>query len=502
MSKQYARSSASGGYQQPRTKIPPTGHGYSSTQGLRTLHESFFEKVKDSRDQQVAALLKLARLDSASPDYVNLKDGYGLSPLHWACWSGSVELMKTLCSAGAGLNQKHKLYGTPLCVAALAGRAEIVATLLNLRCEIQGSGLYVGTALHAACRHGHVDVVNVLLECGCNLDTVSMCLDNLANIGFPRPGQAHLFASSYLRCSSMPAAIIGNRTKVVDILLTKGANLHGSWSTYGEYVPDSDTIMDADRPLTGYEIVPNLWKAIDCNSTDVAMLLIARGSMIDLCELQGADTPLMAATKSKNYHVAKALLDAGADVDRKNNAGQTAVYQTVLYNHRDGVLEMLKLLLARGASPRLSARDLSWPIHMAAQHGRADCIVVLLDSGSDVDPPDAWGQTPLMRACQNSHINAVRLLLQRGGNVNLRDRNGCTALYLAVEGFGEEDPALLRLLLSYRADPKAQTNSGRSPLTLATYLKKNKFRDVLEPFYPREQMGLEEIYLRMARGQG
>ena len=66
---------------------------------------------------------------------------------------------------------------------------------------------------------------------------------------------------------------------------------------------------------------------------------------------------------------------------------------------------------------------------------RASFSSALLDAGAKVEVPDAAGMTPLMLAVANDRqdIDAIRLLLARGADVNAKSLAGETALDWAVE---------------------------------------------------------------------
>jgi len=52
----------------------------------------------------------------------------------------------------------------------------------------------------------------------------------------------------------------------------------------------------------------------------------------------------------------------------------------------------------------------------------------LLDKGADVDAPESEGHTPLMKAAQYGHTEAVLMMIARGAEVEKLDKHGHTAL--------------------------------------------------------------------------
>ncbi len=77
----------------------------------------------------------------------------------------------------------------------------------------------------------------------------------------------------------------------------------------------------------------------------------------------------------------------------------------------------------------------------AARNARLDLMKLLLDRGAEVVGQDSQGRTPLMWAAFGNHAAAVRLLLQRGADPKHRDRNAVTAL-AATEAVGARDAAM------------------------------------------------------------
>ena len=87
-------------------------------------------------------------------------------------------------------------------------------------------------------------------------------------------------------------------------------------------------------------------------------------------------------------------------------------------------------------------------LHRACRYGHAAVAKALLDGkfegrGAAIDLQSADGWTPLIVAGLHGHEGVVRLLLARGADVVLRDRNGRTVLWWSERGGGEAVKALL-----------------------------------------------------------
>jgi ankyrin repeat protein len=100
----------------------------------------------------------------------------------------------------------------------------------------------------------------------------------------------------------------------------------------------------------------------------------------------------------------------------------------------------------------MNASEDDTPLHEAAEQGDIHTVERLLSHGSGGINDLACGNTPLHRACWRHHAAIVRLLIQRGADVNVMDDEGLTALHRMawVAGYDEE---IIRLLLTARAEP-------------------------------------------------
>lgn len=126
------------------------------------------------------------------------------------------------------------------------------------------------------------------------------------------------------------------------------------------------------------------------------------------------------------------LIGLGADMNIRNNAGQTP----------------LSSLVSMSVAP----------------HSGIIAAKTLLSHGVDPDIPDLCGQTPLHRVARSWYTEAMELLLQGGANIEARDRNGCSPLHLACRHMYSQVP---RLLLQHKANPAARDVNEATPLHYA-----------------------------------
>ncbi len=85
------------------------------------------------------------------------------------------------------------------------------------------------------------------------------------------------------------------------------------------------------------------------------------------------------------------------------------------------------------------------PLHLAATHCHVDAVKVLLEKGAKIDAKTTGGTTPLHVAAQAGCVDMVNLLLAKGAKVNARDDQGRTPLDRAMQWKRDEVVQLLRV---------------------------------------------------------
>jgi len=236
-----------------------------------------------------------------------------------------LSLVETLLAAGADVNEANDRGWTPLHQAGYSNQCAIADALMkrgaDLDSEAHGSG---GTPLIAALFWGHREVADLL------------------GIRSAAPGNLRV------------AAGLGNQDLVEKCFRDETALTPEACAARGFYRPHSgfpDWRPSADAQEVLDEAL--VW-ACKSGRTEVLARLIRAGARLDADPYRG--TPLIWAAVRNRLETATWLIDHGAAVDRKATFGGLAHGQGVTALHmasQNGHLAMVKLLIQRGADPRI-----------------------------------------------------------------------------------------------------------------------------------------------------
>ena len=106
----------------------------------------------------------------------------------------------------------------------------------------------------------------------------------------------------------------------------------------------------------------------------------------------------------------------------------------------------------------------STELMVASQNGDVEVVKMLLNKGADVNSKTSDGITALIWATLNGHIEVVKMLIDKGANVNANEGNGMTALiYASDKGYLD----VVQSLLYKGADVNAKLSDGNTALIYA-----------------------------------
>ena len=443
------------------------------------------------------------------PD-VNQRTADGTTALHWAVYHNDVDLVEKLIAAGADVKAKNDYGATPMSEAAVVGNAQVIRKLLASGADTESANADGQTALMVIARTSNVEAAKLLIGRRANVNAVEQWR-----------GQTPLM---WAAAESQPA--------MVKLLVQHGAQVNArSKVNEWERQVTAEPRMQA-RPSGGF--TPLLYAARK-GCLECAQILLKAGADKDLTDPDDV-SPLLLATLNFNFDIATLLVQQGANVDKWDTWGRSALYEAVDMNtlptggradrpslDKTTSLGLIELLLDAGANPNLqlklfppyrSLRDDrgadglltvgTTPLVRASKAGDVAAMKLLITHGANVELPTATGITPLMAASGNGSANldtrgrykseeqaveAVALLLKAGANINARDRNGQTALHGAA-GWGWN--SLVKTLASNNADLAAKDAQGRTAADIARGSASSSGRAASQP-HPETEALLRQL---------
>ena len=206
------------------------------------------------------------------------------------------------------------------------------------------------------------------------------------------------------------------------------------------------------------DLQKDLRAAVEYNRPVLVQKYVAQGVDPNLNTRDG--TPLLVdALKDKNVEVAQALMRAkGIDFERTNAAGENALMMAAY----QGLLPIVKLLVE---TYDVEVNKTGWTaLHYAATNGYDDIVKYLLDHAAYIDAESPNASTPLMMAAMGGHITTVKLLLDEGADMNLRNQQKMDVIDFAKRYHQDEIAAGLesrrRKLAEQGAKPAPATQSA------------------------------------------
>ena len=411
-------------------------------------------------DLETADLLIRARAP------VNAANDFGVTPLSLACTNGSAAMVDKLLQAGANPTAALPSGETPLMTCARSGKVEAVRPLLARGVDVNVKETSRGqTALMWAAAEGHADVVRLLIE-----------------------NRADIRAKSTDGFTPLLFAVRKGDLNTARVLLTAGVDVN-------EAAPDGTTplviaTIRANQPLAefllkqgadpnkGPGFTPLHWMAGNylTELTDNTSGVLAEDTEWSfLGGLRGE--PRLAFVKLLLAHGAN--VNARTDSSpqpyvggtRRRRGGGTMVGATpfVLAAETNDVALMRALLIA-GAEPNVATANNTTPLMVAAgigytqgrnkttQKTAVEAAKLLLELGADINAVNANGETALHGAAYREHgTDLVQFLADKGAKLNVKTKRGWTPLVIAegvmTAAFVIRAPETVELLRKLGAEP-------------------------------------------------
>lgn len=180
---------------------------------------------------------------------------------------------------------------------------------------------------------------------------------------------------------------------------------------------------------SGFEEYTPLMRAVRVGNLELVKLLLENGAHVNAKTTRNRNTALHMATYGGMGYIVQVLLEYGADVKAKNRVGSEAI---IVASDNSHSLKLVDMLLERGADINNVGQYGNTLLLYASLVHRGDYIQGLIDRGAEVNVQDTSPRkyTPLIKSVQFGNVGVVRVLLDNGADITVRDGRGNTVLDL------------------------------------------------------------------------
>ena len=358
-------------------------------------------------------------------DLVKLLLNYGSKinseALLYACYNCNIELVKLLLENGASINVKNNEGESLLFVVMSSSvnknKLELIKLLVENGADVNVTDDKGRTLLHLACDKDNLDLVKLFMKYGIDVNTkdkygitplfsqccdggdleiIKLLVENGADVNVENKyGETPLyktFASGYSTSENSSAY------KIAVYLLENGASIKN---------------MDKKQ----WDRIENIYSiALRKEYTDLAKLMINGGIYLNSVDFMGNTILITTLIFTDDIDILKLLLRKKANVNVKNNKGETP-FTIACKKHN---FDAMKLLAKKGADINVKSEEddgfMLTPLIKACEDRDDELVKILLEIGAGKDNTEL--QRALLTACQVGDLELIKLLIKNGADIN------------------------------------------------------------------------------------
>jgi ankyrin repeat protein len=463
------------------------------------------ERDRDGRTALHAAAetnnTEMVRFLLALGAQVDAEDGGGRTPLGICAENGFSASAALLAAAGADIHRPLHASSRETAASRALDNGELLEALLT-RNNVNSPDSGGKTILHLAAGDGKMESVDRIIRTGSDINRRDPDGKTALDYAFAGTGSRNhaltaeklILAGAHSDHPFYPCFAPAVRSSNYNIRLADGytALHYAAQEGYTGYI---GFILEkkAEINVKNNSGASPLHEASRFGRLEAIDLLIAGGADPNAQDAKGNSALHLAVPVERQEGVVNLLLAGGANPSLRDEHGDTPLHVMIILGRPGTVIAALLRGGADAASRNIEGKT---ALYLAVEMGRRDLIPPLLRHGSDIFSADNEGQTPLKKALEAEgsvlesllteetvrrsdnagntplHIaveyganpGVTGLILDRGAAVNVRNKEGNTALHIANMVNNEASGTLL---IGRGADPFAPNSRGENPLYLA-----------------------------------
>ncbi|RDW90052.1 uncharacterized protein DSM5745_01827 [Aspergillus mulundensis] len=247
-------------------------------------------------------------------------------------------------------------------------------------------------------------------------------------------------------------AALGGHNEILEMLFEHGVDPSSTETDWENHLDD----WGGFRRSSGMN---PLSLAASHGQTHTIKQLLRYGVPPDLTDDSVQQTALHVAALRGFDDIVGILIDSGCSVNAQDAQGLTALACAAL-----GHLDIVQLLLSRGADPNIVSENMETSLCMASLSGNIDIVRCLLDHGATISPSHPDGLKPLLQlayTAKEGYDDIVELLLTRFDYVKSSTEPYQQAVLLCVAALTGRTALLTDLLSKYNFDPNLRITDQR-----------------------------------------
>ncbi|CAC5364198.1 unnamed protein product [Mytilus coruscus] len=336
-------------------------------------------------------------------------------------------VFKILIDAGANTSKLGKDGNSPIHLCCIESNWKFLELMLEVDSDLNKANAKGDFPLELAIQAGQ-DPNSYIFEnnkTNVSKDLIKKMLDKGANPNLTPSGKN----------SPLILAIQKRFDSIVEVLLESGAVtshigenkstafaccLSTGLENYIKALIENGLPLNEPNSTGQYPLEMLIYGCIDCS---LFLLMLSNGANPNIVTTWG-ESILTMAVKSQLHDLCIALIEAGADVNKKDVDGFTAfdifTRRPIICScsESSSANELFKKFVLAGIDVHQHNLSGTYPLLLAVSLGAEDIVEVILDKGEDVNIVDQSGETSLTKAISHGFEDIVKLLIHYGANVN------------------------------------------------------------------------------------